>query len=101
MERQGVALRLEDGPRNLDDQSANGRGTRKHLTYVLKKESDLGGNMDELLVPEVVLLVPEELNERDQCAPRVRTVDKEALQQDPGNDLSELVDLDLMEEVQH
>ena len=101
MERQGVALRLEDGPRNLDDQSANGRGTRKHLTYVLKKESDLGGNMDELLVPEVVLDVAEQLDERDERSPWVGTVNQESLQQDSRHDLSELVDLHLMEEVQH
>ena len=56
--------------------------------------------MDELLVPEVVLGVAQQLDERDECAPRVRTVDQESLQQYPCHDLPELINLDLMEEIQ-
>ena len=57
--------------------------------------------MDELLVPEVVLDVAEQLDERDERSPWVGTVNQESLQQDSRHDLSELVDLHLMEEVQH
>ena len=98
---EGVALRLEDGPRDLTSSVSSGQRGEEQRAHILEKERDLGRNMDKLLVPEVVLRVPEQLDERDECAPRVRAVDEESFQQHPSHDLSELIGLDLMEEVQH
>ena len=70
-------------------------------TYLLKKERDLGSNVNVLLVPKVVLPIAEEFDEGDQRTPGVRTVNKEPLEQDSRHHLPEPVDLNLVEEIQH
>ena len=49
------------------------------MTYRVKEEGNLRCKADEVLVPEVILIVAEELDKGDQSTPWVRTVDEEAL----------------------
>ena len=71
----------------------------QRCTYTLQKHGDLRRNVNELLGPEVVLRVPEQLNEGHYGAPWVRTMHHEALEQHARHDLLELLVLDLGEEV--
>ena len=81
--------------------STSAKVERKDVTHVLEEKGDLRRDLDELLVPEVVPGVPEKLDERDKGSPRVRTVHQKPLQQDPRDDFSELIGLNLMEQVQN
>lgn len=62
------------------------RGVLLHHTgsgYGLEKLFDFRSTMDKLVIPELVYRVLDEVDERDQKAPRVRTVHDEALEEDP------------------
>ena len=69
------------------------------ITHVFEEKRDLRCDPDEVLVPEIVLGVAEKLDKGDQRAPRVWTMDEEALKKNLGHDLPELVHIDLVEEM--
>lgn len=70
-------------------------------TYGVEEEGNLGGEMNEILVPEVILGVTEEFDEGDQGTPRVRPINKETFQEDSRHHFPETIDLDFVEQVQH
>lgn len=49
-------------------------------TYTFEQHGDFGRDADELLAPEIVFRVAKKLDKCDQRAPRVRTMNDEALQ---------------------
>lgn len=72
---------------------------KQEWAYSFEQKRYFGCNANEVVVPEVVLRVPEQLDERDQCPPRVGAMDEEALEENFRHDLPELIVLDLIEEV--
>ena len=55
--------------------------------------------MNVVLVPEIILRVTKQFYERHKSAPRVWTMDEEALEQDPGHNFLEVLNLDIHEQV--
>jgi len=97
-----ASLGLIDGPRDLTTTSAtpNKIRHRRASTDTLEKHSDFGGDTNELFAPELIFLVPEKFNERDQCSPWVGTVDDKTLQENTSHHLTEVIVLDFDEEVE-
>jgi len=56
--------------------------------------------VNELLVPEIVFVVAEQLNESDQSTPWMRTMDDEALQENSCHYFTEAIVLYFGKEVQ-
>jgi hypothetical protein len=95
-----ASLGLIDGPRDLTKTSVTLNGIRHERTHTLEKHGDFRGNTNELFAPEFISLVPEKFNERDQCSPWVGTVDDETLQENTSHHLTEVIVLDLNEEME-
>ena len=91
---------MEDRPCNLKAVLDRAAEARVRKTYSFEQKRNFRCNTNEFVVPEVVLRVAKKLNERDQGTPRMRTVHKEAFQENLGHNFSEAVDFDLLEEVQ-
>lgn len=62
---------------------------------------DLWRNVEELLIPEIVPMVAEQLDEGDNQTPRVWAMNQEPLKQDLGRDLLVLACVDLLEQMQN
>ena len=66
--------------------------------HALEQLLDLGGARDELVLPELVVGVLDELDEGDEEAPRVGTVHDQALKQDAGDLLLDGLGVRLLKE---
>lgn len=71
----------------------------KVAANALEKHSDLRGDANELLAPEVVLGIAQKLDESHKSSPRMRAMDNEAFQKHLRQDLAEAVFLVLSKEV--
>jgi len=53
------------------------------MTYTIKEQRNFRRSPNKALAPKIVFGVPDKLNERDQSAPWVGSVDNEALYEYP------------------
>lgn len=94
-------LWLTDGTRNLRSYVRKVFKSLTRLwTYTFKKESNFRGDVNELLGPEVILGVSEQLDERHKRTPWMGTMDNKPFEENFGHDLLETITLNLREQVQ-
>jgi hypothetical protein len=69
------------------------------ITYTFKQSRNFWRDSNELSVPEIIFLIPEQFNESHKGTPRMRPVDNEALKKNLGDDLPESLIVHLVKEV--